>query len=479
MNRRFFLVPAVAFAVLLPLGSLVLTRKPQEASANSAPAYWAGSTAAGAFVTGEQCPIEVEKETLTLNIPRLPETGYSSQEEFETYDASVTAEYTFYNPTEMDVEMNLLFPFGSRPRYADAGYDEEKGPLYFDDTARYDITSDGERVERTLRYTYQGRDFRVEDIDLLLEEKVEDKFYTPALSVAKYQYTVDFPQGKSEGLAQFVLRYNPTRTHILCTHYRYDELINGELNLYFYADKKNNSTFGFTAVWEAPEITPIAVKDDGSSWDSKKWKEIKGAEIRLLSEKETTFGEYVEEARPAQIGEVDFYNGTVDKLVNFSYIRNGLINFDPAWLKTEYFMRWYSYSLKIPAGERVVNRVTAPLYPDIGYKTCRYEYLLSPAQKWADFGTLEIFINTEFDIEDPSLDFKKTEGGYALSREGLPLSELTFSIEGDYVHEGFNAWTLFGIVALIFIIIVLSVPVAAIVVGIVFAVKFTRKDKKK
>ena len=480
MNKKIIALPALALSLLLP-ASLALGGI--SASANSAPPYWEGTTGAGVIVTGKQCPVEVESELLTLNIPRLPERSYSSQEEFEEYDATVTAKYTFYNPTEMAVKMDLLFPFGRRPEYAFAGYDAAaEASSYFDDTARYQITADGAAVERTLRYTYAGRAFAVDDIYSVSDEKREDGFYLPDLSVTKYQYTVDFPQKGGSGAAEFVLKYNPARTRILCGHYRHDELKNGDMYLYLYADTDRNSTFGFTVVGAEPEILSTAVKKDGFSWNTEEWTTIKGAAVRELAKEQTTFEEYIEAARPEGVGEVDFYNGALDRLVNFSYSRNGLVSFEPSWLRAEDFMRWYSYSLEIPAGERLQNEVTAPLYPAIYNRRCEYEYLLSPAQKWADFGTLEIVINTGYEIEDASLDFSKREGGYTLTREGLPLGELTFEIGGDY-SGGYSplvsAWGLVGTALVITIAVGAAVCLAGVIIGVVFGVKYSRKKPKK
>ena len=449
------------------------------ASANSAPPYWHGTTGAGVIVTGEQCPVEVEREILTLNIPELPRSFYLSQEEFEEYSASVTAEYTFYNPTDMEVEMELAFPFGIRPEYSFAGYDSETDESgYFDDTARYEITAGGEAVPRELRYTYRRSAFTVSSMYSILDEKKEVAFFSPESLVTKYEFTVAFPQKKNSGVAEFELKYNPSRTKILCSHFRAEEVLDGKLHLYLYADQESNSLLTFTAVGEAPEILSTAVREDGFSWESENWKKIEGASVNEKRVTETTFEEYVESARPAGIGEVDFYNGFVDCLMeyagsSYSYAI-GFMSIEADWLSIGDFMRWYTYTLKIPAGERLTNAVTAPLYPTIDNHTCKYEYLLSPAQKWADFGTLDIVINTEFEIGDASPYFQKTESGYILHYEGLPLGELTFTIAGDYEYP-ITSW---GIAVIVIMVVICVVVLAAIIGGIVYVVKWAKKRKR-
>lgn len=58
----------------------------------------------------------MKSEKLTLRASQLPNNyyGYDSLEELKSYDASVTAEYTFRNPADYDVKMTLAFSFGKQ-----------------------------------------------------------------------------------------------------------------------------------------------------------------------------------------------------------------------------------------------------------------------------------------------------------------------------------------------------------------------------
>lgn len=92
----------------------------------------------------------MKSEKLTLRASQLPNNyyGYDSLEELKSYDASVTAEYTFRNPADYDVKMTLAFSFGKQPYYNEY-YDFETGTYAsYDDTARYVITAYGEEIER-------------------------------------------------------------------------------------------------------------------------------------------------------------------------------------------------------------------------------------------------------------------------------------------------------------------------------------------
>ena len=92
--------------------------------ANSAQTRWSGTDSTGAIVLDEDSPIIVEKELLSFDIGEFPQSYYRDVNEFVAYSAKVTAEYTFYNPSDYTVTATLAFPFGGTADYADL-YDHE------------------------------------------------------------------------------------------------------------------------------------------------------------------------------------------------------------------------------------------------------------------------------------------------------------------------------------------------------------------
>ena len=74
-------------------------------SANSALQYWEGSDASGVVTTDQDCPVVVGHETLTFTLDDAKEPD--SMDRF-------AAEYTFVNPSDLQVTASLAFPFGSR-----------------------------------------------------------------------------------------------------------------------------------------------------------------------------------------------------------------------------------------------------------------------------------------------------------------------------------------------------------------------------
>lgn len=136
------------------------------------------------------------------------------------------------------------------------------------------------------------------------------------------------------------------------------------------------------------------------------------------------------------VSQVDWYNALVCELAE-NPAQNSILSlqcFESHF--SGFLMRWYGYTLTLAPGQRTVNTVTAPIYPDINadYKPpiYQYTYLLSPAKTWASFGTLEIVVNTPYYLTDSSLKgFVATESRHALSLSGLPEGELTFTLCTD------------------------------------------------
>ena len=126
----------IALCILLALTPMV--------HANSGPAAYEGTTAAGVHVDFEDCPIEVVHENLIFDVPEFPREYYEDESAFTDYQARVTAEYTLRNPTDADVTVELLFPFGIAPWYAPAG---RILPEYCG------ITVDGGEIDLQLRHS--------------------------------------------------------------------------------------------------------------------------------------------------------------------------------------------------------------------------------------------------------------------------------------------------------------------------------------
>ena len=140
------IVAALTLMLMLPLMII-------PASANSALTQWNGKDANGVVSTDEDCPIVVEHETLTFNINELPEADPTA--DTSNLDSYVTAEYTFYNPSDAKITAKLAFPFGVINKNDYNASDE-----------KYSITVDGEKIDAEIRHTLYTKYYSKYDFDV-------------------------------------------------------------------------------------------------------------------------------------------------------------------------------------------------------------------------------------------------------------------------------------------------------------------------
>ena len=400
------------------------------ALANSAQRYWTGSTSTGALVTGEQCPVTVEKETLTFRISDFPDDYYEETDAALAYDAQVTARYELYNPADYTVELGLAFPFGELPDYlCDLAYLEG-----FDDTARYQVTANGESVERRVRHTYQSdtRTFDTErELARLADERRTDAFFRPdtPVSVYTFSFEVSTESASAPVCASAELSYDADKTKILLDTNGFERL-NASVRLTMWTEAKGNVVLYAVGDPVDDRLPTWRFYRDGS----KREPLAGGAALRSVTR--TTLAELVDGRRGenSSVSETDWYNASVDFLREQTERNQSCYLGQSRSLDlTGHLLRWYEYTLTLAPGERLVNEVTAPLYPDINgnYRPSayRYRYLLSPARMWASFGNLNVRIETPFYLTESRLSgFARTETGYEATFSGLPDGELELTL---------------------------------------------------
>ena len=148
------------------------------AKANSAQTRWEGTTSTGITISGNgDSPIVVDSELLTFDITN--EVGPYSSEDRPLN--TVTARYTFRNPTDSEITVFAVFPFMDGRN----GYDYGS----ISDGKFYDITVNGVSANSTVRATYYNRD---DEFDLEKEiSNVTDEYKTADdwnLSEKVYRY---------------------------------------------------------------------------------------------------------------------------------------------------------------------------------------------------------------------------------------------------------------------------------------------------
>ena len=390
------------------------------AKANSAMTSWSGISTAGTVFVGEDCPLEVTKEVLTFNLNEVPRTAGYEVIDLNVANSTVTAEYTFYNPSELEVTARLAFPFGKRPTYGISSINS------------FPTTLDGEEISKSLRYTLSsGKDFNLtEDLARLSDEYLSYGFFSPDMTVTKYVYDVFGTADMEFDLYKaFDVAINSEETRIYSPNTTYStRLDNGYVRLGNRA--RTSKTITVYAIGE-PLSKPLEWSFY-SDYTMAEKKETTGS-IQLTNTETTTLEELVMEYwdKNSSVSKVDWYNAVIS---GFNYREGYSILSNKYGLDvTEDLMYWYEYEITVGAGETVVNTVTAPMYPDVETVNdppkFEYTYLLSPAGTWASFGELEINVNTPYYITASSIDgFTKTDTGYTLTLDGLPETELKFTL---------------------------------------------------
>jgi hypothetical protein len=148
------------------------------------------------------------------------------------------------------------------------------------------------------------------------------------------------------------------------------------------------------------------------------------------------FGEYDSESG---VSEVDWYNACITEMKKSEETTGTTCAIESLTFGAKLY--WYEYEIVLEPGERLKNAVVSPMYPSIDAEEDPYEYqytyYLSPASCWANFGKLDIVINTPYEMSESSIEgFEKTENGYKLSRDGLPKDgdkylDLSFTLLND------------------------------------------------
>ncbi len=450
------------------------------ASANSGPRRWQGLTQSGATFTDENCPIEATHEKLTLTVTDEPVPESTDASYWADYANEVTAEYTFYNPTQDTITATLSFPCGALPDYARGQSGITTAEEIRTHFGRYGAFVNGEAVETTPRYALNtGLDaFDVKTaMPAAPGERKDDPILKPDAPVTTYVYRFDGLREENGGFAEAVLSASGGNSRIVCVDvgvgipewYRADDIISVYVGS---GDEISMLVFG----------DPLPETTQWMFYGTENGRTAVPGRAELIRSDSVAFAEFcllAKEAYP-DASDIDLFNAAVDMIRNgnvYGSIGDGAIVHTSL---TPDLMCWYEYEITLAPGETLTNTVRAPLYPEIydGSRPRKYEYtyLLSPAAGWAKFGTLEIGIETPFYLSGESLEgFKKTENGYTLTREGLPEEELTFTLCKSRIplpSPDRLPWMLFGLLAF-------GLPIAAAVVIIVVVVKHIKKKRRE
>ncbi|MGN0812219.1 MAG: hypothetical protein ACI4MQ_01760 [Candidatus Coproplasma sp.] len=433
------------------------------------PPFEDGVASTGIHCVNENSVLQVQSETLTFNIG----TPWHELKEGEKYNSTVTAEYTFYNPTAETVNTKMAFPVRTVPYYAQ---NNEKV-----NNVENPITVNGQPVEYTTRHTYGTYNSFEEDVKKIKDTYYETEFFKTDLPVTEYVFKVNL---EGDDYANFKVKMPKVDGT------RYFSATDGSGN--FSYSLYNGEKFSIFVLGNDYDLSDL-------NWSITRYSSLFNREIQVngsvtLEKKmeRKTFKSYVLQGYDSKsdISEIDYYNAMFE-----------MIYTDGIWAGTgmtptiNYFTEWCMYETSVEAGGTFKNAVTANLYPTIYFNYApyiyEYNYYLSPAREWASFGSLTVNINTNLYMQkceyyDPAdtenSTFKKTETGYSATFTSLPTTELNFKIcsaETPGIPEYSTSNEGLIVVGIVFgIFFVVGPLITGLVMLIIFLVQRKKKKKK-
>ena len=468
MEKKRVVFTIITIFVAIIIIATVLVFPERVADANSAQRYFEGIDSTGALVTMENCPIVVDKEDLDFYVEYTDDAPSRDDIYYAARFGYVTATYTFRNPSENTINMDVVFPYGYAPKN-DKIVEKECS-----------VKVDGEDVAWKKRYTLKEyyRFNAVDDMQLIKDGFDQDEYFYTDKKVYKYVYSVNDSVNGRKLEFQFA---SSSDRKIVTDYYSYS----GSSTLYVDTVGKQELTFyviGEDLDLAACEETVI--------------NEQKGGHLTLVSRTEQTFGDelaFINRPKDSDISDVDWYNALSSK---FDYVRNVTV-FSPQYLTVlgidgynggyELF-RWCQYTLSIAPGQSVVNAVTVPLFPSVDehYDPDVYEftYYLSPATTWAGFKDLTVNIHTNgYVLKYQDKGFEKVDGKYTYHTDTLPSGELTFKVckkeKPTTQYGGVISSVIMVLAKVIGFGVLLPVSIALIVIVIIVIVKAVKRKKKK
>lgn len=463
MEKKSVVFTIITIFVAIITIATVLVFPERVADANSVQRYFEGIDSSGAIVTMENCPVVVDKEDLDFYIYYQDKSN--SQGQYEQF-GSVCATYTFRNPSENTINMDVVFPYGYK--------DENKSDK--DDCS---VSVDGAQIAWRTRYTHiDYYPFDIErDLSSLSDDFVQDSFFATTQKVYKYTYSVS---GTAQGL-DLTFEYDRNwERKVVCDFHSQREGNKQQIVM----STAGKSQLVFYVVGEDLDIAACDVTVIGGQ---------KGGHLSLVSRQEQTFGDelaYVNRPAGSDVLDIDWYNALAN---TFNSLHDRTVINPLEFVISRYpefsLFRWCQYTLSIAPGQTVVNSVTVPLFParNERYIPAVYEfiYYLSPATTWAGFKDLTVNIHTDgYLLNYAKKGFAKTDGGYTYHSDKLPDGELTFKICSEETQKSRNSGFIFFVIIFLYILaIVLGLTVGAplvvfsITITIIAIVKSVKKKK--
>ena len=252
-------------------------------------------------------------------------------------------------------------------------------PSCYGDVASPQIKVNGEKIPVVTRHTYGNYpegDF-TESVSKIRDELYEDEFYKPDMPVTRYTVSVDTTKDKDY---RCVGKYtcDPSRARVigLVGDGEIIEWVNGKKaaqddgSFYVLGD-----TSTFSCDWHTEKYVPSFRITSCYSYTSGSYKKT-NVGVTVKETGKTTLKDFVLASREADsvVSDTDWYNG----IIGLFYRNEGNKGYaaHPSDLrKTDaQFVAWYTYDVEVEPNDKVVNSVTAPIFPSARYAYDPYQY---------------------------------------------------------------------------------------------------------
>ena len=399
-----------------------------------------GSFSTGLILATPDTELQLRSIFLNYDINEFPKSRIYKKDTLLSYSAKMSAQYTLFNPTDSDITAKLLFPFNTTPSYI---YKLDRSL----DTSKYNLTVNGEEVDKSLRHTYSNRfdyDFDIDtETSKLCDTYAYDSCFAPDTAITKYTYEIsgiisDDPQSTFL-LAEW--KSNPILSRYSLSSSGTWSISNkdGIVNLCIQRAKNGDEFILYVAG------VPPKKELEWKCYETRYGENEMPGTATLKETQILSFEEYVLSAwdEKSGISKTDWYNAVIQHNSVESDRLYAILSTDDYDYQ---FMRWYEYDLTIGAGEQISAEITLPVYPDI-YRSYepyayRYTHMLSFIETFeskeypVESIQAEVNINTPYHLiaydyqylEDAEVDqavkainnFEDTDSGYKLSLNGLP-----------------------------------------------------------
>ena len=172
------LIAAITLLIMLPF-----TATPSHAFIDYFPPIRQGSPSIGILNSTPDSSVVLESQTVRFNLVDYPKFEYENPDEFKDYSATVTSEYTLFNPTEETESLILTVPTHMSPDYG------------ANDPTRFELFVNGERIEGEAKYASSNPGYDLgfnPTVDLFIDpEDINDDNKYSYLSCYVYEVEID------------------------------------------------------------------------------------------------------------------------------------------------------------------------------------------------------------------------------------------------------------------------------------------------